>query len=84
MDPETRREFEEQQKKGILGTGAGPSQANALQNFDMASWMAGRQQATASPGPKDKDNKDKDKDRDAQGKGQGSGREGGGGVKRRG
>lgn len=45
MDPETRAEFEEQQKKGILGTGAGPTQANALSNFDMASWMAGRSQA---------------------------------------
>ena len=77
VDPETRAEFEEQQKKGILGTGAGPSQANALQNFDMASWMAGRQQATSSPGPGQKE-----KDKDAQG--QGSGREGGGGAKKRG
>ncbi|MCJ1465341.1 hypothetical protein MMC07_003959 [Pseudocyphellaria aurata] len=40
MDPETRAEFEEQQKKSILNTGA--SGGNPLQNFDMAAWMAGK------------------------------------------
>ena len=52
VDPDTRREFEEQQKKGIFGTVANPGGANnPLQNFDMASWMAGRQQSGPSPGP---------------------------------
>ena len=40
VDPETRKEFEEQQKKSVFSGGA--SQPNPLQNFDMASWMAGR------------------------------------------
>ena len=35
-----KKEFEEQQKKGIIGSGA--SGANPLQNFDMAAWMAGK------------------------------------------
>ncbi|KAF2454543.1 hypothetical protein BDY21DRAFT_353203 [Lineolata rhizophorae] len=41
MDPETRAEFEEMQKKGPLGTGGG-NPANQIQNFDLASWMAGK------------------------------------------
>lgn len=40
-----KKEFEEQQKKGILGTG-GSSGANPIANFDMAAWMAGK---TAAP-----------------------------------
>lgn len=40
MDPETRKEFEEQQKNSILNTGA--AGGNPLQNFDMAAWMAGK------------------------------------------
>ena len=40
VDPETRAEFEEQQKKSILNTGA--TGGNPLQNFDMAAWMAGK------------------------------------------
>lgn len=40
VDPETRAEFEEQQKKSILNTGA--AGGNPLQNFDMAAWMAGK------------------------------------------
>lgn len=46
VDPETRAEFEEQQKKSILNTsGAG---ANPLQNFDMAAWMAGKTSGASS------------------------------------
>ncbi|KAF2271706.1 uncharacterized protein EI97DRAFT_259900 [Westerdykella ornata] len=40
MDPETKAEFEEMQKKSPLTSGANP--AEALQNFDLASWMAGK------------------------------------------
>lgn len=40
MDPEMKKEFEEQQKKSILSGGA--STANPLQNFDMAGWMAAK------------------------------------------
>ncbi|KAL9124788.1 MAG: hypothetical protein Q9175_008175, partial [Cornicularia normoerica] len=40
MDPEMKKEFEEQQKKSILSGGA--STANPLQNFDMARWMAAK------------------------------------------
>ncbi|KAI9816351.1 MAG: hypothetical protein M1832_005108 [Thelocarpon impressellum] len=46
MDPETRAEFEEQQKKSPLTGGAVAS--NPLQNFDMAAWMAGTQSKPAS------------------------------------
>ncbi|MCJ1260595.1 hypothetical protein MMC22_000457 [Lobaria immixta] len=45
MDPETRAEFEEQQKKSILNTGA--AGGNPLQNFDMAAWMAGKTSAAS-------------------------------------
>ena len=41
MDPEMRKEFEEQQKKGVL-SGGGNAAKNSLQNFDMAAWMAGK------------------------------------------
>ncbi|KAL9637044.1 MAG: hypothetical protein Q9164_002443 [Protoblastenia rupestris] len=41
MDPEMKKEFEEQQKKGgVLGVGG--AKPNPLQNFDMAAWMAGQ------------------------------------------
>ena len=40
VDPEMKKEFEEQQKKGILGTGGGNA-ANPIANFGMAAWMAG-------------------------------------------
>ena len=40
MDPEFKEEFAEMQKKGPL-TGSGGA-ANQLQNFDMASWLAGK------------------------------------------
>ena len=49
MDPETRAEFEEQQKKSILNTNRGP--ATSLQNFDMAAWMAGKTSSGSSPPP---------------------------------
>ena len=40
VDPEMKKEFEEHQKKSVLGGGA--SAANPLQNFDMAGWMAAK------------------------------------------
>ncbi|MCJ1280227.1 hypothetical protein MMC21_008054 [Puttea exsequens] len=40
MDPETKAEFEEQQKKSILSGGA--ATPNPLQDFDVAAWMAGK------------------------------------------
>ena len=40
VDPEMKKEFEEQQKKSVLSGGA--NTANPLQNFDMAAWMAGK------------------------------------------
>ncbi|SMY28425.1 unnamed protein product [Zymoseptoria tritici ST99CH_1A5] len=40
MDPEMKEEFEELQKKSPLG--GGTNVASQLQNFDMASWMAGK------------------------------------------
>ncbi|KAI4130705.1 MAG: hypothetical protein LQ338_001606 [Usnochroma carphineum] len=46
MDPEMRKEFEEQQKKGVLGGAAGGG--NPLQSFDMAGWMAGQTSGQAS------------------------------------
>ncbi|KAL6720345.1 hypothetical protein ACLMJK_002266 [Lecanora helva] len=46
MDPEMRKEFEEQQKKSILSGGA--NTANPLQNFDMAAWMAGKTAGSSS------------------------------------
>lgn len=39
MDPEAKAEFEEMQKSNPLAGATNPSQA--LQNFDLASWMAG-------------------------------------------
>ncbi|KAL8773843.1 MAG: hypothetical protein Q9209_001273 [Squamulea sp. 1 TL-2023] len=40
MDPEMKKEFEEQQKKSVVGNVAGGG--NPLQSFDMAGWMAGQ------------------------------------------
>jgi ER membrane protein complex subunit 7 len=40
VDPETRAEFEEMQKKSPLNSAANP--ATQIQNFDFASWMAGK------------------------------------------
>ncbi|ORY18033.1 hypothetical protein BCR34DRAFT_474116 [Clohesyomyces aquaticus] len=51
MDPETKAEFEEMQKKGVLGSATGserPNPAQQLQNFDLAAWMAGK---TTDSGP---------------------------------
>ncbi len=47
-----KKEFEEQQKKGILGTGASAT-SNPIANFDMASWMAGKTAAPASSSGQD-------------------------------
>ncbi|KAF2397238.1 hypothetical protein EJ06DRAFT_584710 [Trichodelitschia bisporula] len=51
MDPESRAEFEEMQRKSPLAAATNPS---ALQNFDLASWMAGKtdEPAAAAPAPK--------------------------------
>ncbi|KAL9038132.1 MAG: hypothetical protein Q9180_003321 [Flavoplaca navasiana] len=40
MDPEMKAEFEEQQKKSVVGNVAGGG--NPLSGFDMAGWMAGQ------------------------------------------
>ena len=45
VDPEMKKEFEEQQKKSILSGGANP--ANPLQDFDMAGWMARKTAGTS-------------------------------------
>ncbi|KAH7112146.1 hypothetical protein B0J11DRAFT_498353 [Dendryphion nanum] len=47
MDPETRAEFEEMQKQSSL-TKANPAQQ--IQNFDLASWMAGKTETSTSRG----------------------------------
>lgn len=47
MDPEMKKEFEEQQKKSVL---SGGTNANPLQNFDMAAWMAGATRGSSSGG----------------------------------
>ena len=47
MDPETRAEFEEIQKSGPMASSQGNA-ANQLQNFDLASWMAGKGQSGGS------------------------------------
>ena len=46
MDPETKAEFEEMQKNGVMGSGTTET-AQQIQNFDLASWMAGK--TTDSP-----------------------------------
>ncbi|KAL8749094.1 MAG: hypothetical protein Q9199_007899, partial [Rusavskia elegans] len=40
LDPEMKAEFEEQQKKSVVGNVAGGG--NPLSGFDMAGWMAGQ------------------------------------------
>ncbi|PSN67824.1 hypothetical protein BS50DRAFT_587070 [Corynespora cassiicola Philippines] len=47
MDPETRAEFEEMQKTGVLGSGS-TNTAQSVQNFDLASWMAGKSDSGSS------------------------------------
>jgi hypothetical protein len=55
VDPETKAEFEEMQKKSPIAAGTNPAQQ--LQNFDLASWMAGKTDTgssttrTESPAP---------------------------------
>jgi hypothetical protein len=46
VDPETKAEFEEMSKKSPIA--GGTSAANSLQNFDLASWMAGKPAESAS------------------------------------
>jgi hypothetical protein len=41
VDPEMKEEFEEMQKNGVLGSGT-TNTASQIQNFDLASWMAGK------------------------------------------
>ena len=45
-----KAEFEEMQKKGPASGGEGASAANAMQNFDLAGWMAGKGQGGGSGG----------------------------------
>ena len=40
VDPEMKKEFEEQQKSSVVGNVAGGG--NPLSSFDMAGWMAGQ------------------------------------------
>lgn len=49
VDEETKAEFAEMQKQGPLG-GAGGSAgaAQAVQNFDLAGWMAGKSDSGAA------------------------------------
>lgn len=48
VDPETKAEFEEIQRKGPISGGDGA--ATQLQNFDLAGWMAGKGQGGGSGG----------------------------------
>lgn len=41
VDPEMKQEFEDMQKNGVLGSGS-TNTAQQIQNFDLASWMAGK------------------------------------------
>lgn len=41
VDPEMKEEFEEMQKNGVMGSGT-TNTAQQIQNFDLASWMAGK------------------------------------------
>ncbi|KAF1961226.1 hypothetical protein CC80DRAFT_488554 [Byssothecium circinans] len=53
MDPETKAEFEEMQKKSAIG-GSASDTAAQIQNFDLASWMAGKTEGGSrgqSPAP---------------------------------
>ena len=56
MDPEMKAEMEEMQKNGVLGSGT-TNTAQQIQNFDLASWMAGKTDSGAnsraeSPAPR--------------------------------
>ena len=42
VDEDTKAEFEEMQKQGITGRGSSGNPAESIQNFDFASWMAGK------------------------------------------
>lgn len=52
-----KAEFEEMQKKGVMGSGS-TNTAQQIQNFDLASWMAGKttegSSRGASPAPQSK------------------------------
>ena len=58
-----KKEFEEQQKKGILGTG-GNTAANPIANFDMAAWMAGKTAPSAEQDRKEHTGGSRQKKRD--------------------
>ena len=47
VDPEMKEEFEEMQKNGVLGSGQ-TNTAQQIQNFDLASWMAGKTDAAGA------------------------------------
>jgi len=48
VDPEMKEEFEEMQKNGVLGSGT-TNTASQIQNFDLASWMAGKTDSGSTP-----------------------------------
>ncbi|KAF2640465.1 hypothetical protein P280DRAFT_549337 [Massarina eburnea CBS 473.64] len=53
MDPDTKAEFEEMQKNSPI-KGAATDTASQIQNFDLASWMAGKKESSSrgqSPAP---------------------------------
>jgi len=50
VDPEMKEEFEQMQKNGVLGSG-NTDTASQIQNFDLASWMAGKTDTKKSPEP---------------------------------
>ncbi|KAL8727140.1 MAG: hypothetical protein Q9166_006236 [cf. Caloplaca sp. 2 TL-2023] len=72
MDPEMKKEFEEQQKKSVLGNAAGAG--NPLQSFDMAGWMAGQTSGAETLASGREVEEEKGGDRQAQGQGQGKGK----------
>ncbi|KAL8712059.1 MAG: hypothetical protein Q9225_007016, partial [Loekoesia sp. 1 TL-2023] len=72
-DPEMRKEFEEQQKKSVLGNAAGGG--NPLQSFDMAGWMAGQTSGKTSEAGAVASGRDRDEEGGGKGGGgQGKGR----------
>lgn len=48
MDEETRKEYEELQSKSPLSAGISSDAAKTFQNFDLASWMAGKSTASTA------------------------------------
>lgn len=53
MDPETKAEFEELQKSTPFSGGVTSEAAKTVQNFDLASWMAGSSKGEVAVGGAD-------------------------------